>query len=95
MIEAERILIIPGCTYVQQSDSKETDAKGLRFALLVARFNSFITERLLAARSMRCTHGLRGSRHRDRRGPGTWEMPVVAGKLAARSGTTPSSAWAP
>lgn len=61
--------------------------EGLKFALIVSRFNSFITERLLegALDSLR----RRGVAEADLtliRVPGAWEIPVVAQRLA-RAGT--------
>ncbi|MBI1897132.1 MAG: 6,7-dimethyl-8-ribityllumazine synthase [Acidobacteria bacterium] len=61
------------------------DAKGLKFAVIVGRFNSFITERLLAG----ALDGLgRTGANLDEvdvfRVPGSWEMPVLAGELARR-----------
>jgi 6,7-dimethyl-8-ribityllumazine synthase len=59
------------------------DAKGLKFAILVSRFNSFITERLLGgaldalARSGADPAGIEVVRV-----PGSWELPVVALELA-------------
>ena len=57
--------------------------EGLRFALVVSRFNSFITERLLdgALDSLR----RKGVAEEDLfvvRVPGAWEIPLVARKLA-------------
>jgi 6,7-dimethyl-8-ribityllumazine synthase len=59
------------------------NAEGLRLAIVVARFNSFITERLLegAVDTIRRSGG-----DVDKltivRVPGAWEMPVVARELA-------------
>jgi 6,7-dimethyl-8-ribityllumazine synthase len=57
--------------------------EGLRFALVVSRFNSFITERLLegALDSLR----RKGVKEEDLtviRVPGAWEIPLVAKQLA-------------
>jgi 6,7-dimethyl-8-ribityllumazine synthase len=57
--------------------------EGLKFALVVSRFNSFITERLLegALDSLR----RKGVREEDLmvvRVPGAWEIPLVAKRLA-------------
>ena len=57
-------------------------SKGLRFAIVVARFNSFITERLLSG----ALDALRRSGGQPDdvevvRVPGSWEMPVVARAL--------------
>lgn len=59
------------------------DASGKRFALVVSRFNSFITERLLAG----AVDGLRRSGARDKdveivRVPGSFEIPSAARILA-------------
>jgi 6,7-dimethyl-8-ribityllumazine synthase len=58
-------------------------AEGLKFALVVSRFNSFITERLLegALDSLR----RKGVREEDLtlvRVPGAWEIPLAAKRLA-------------
>ena len=58
-------------------------ASGLRFAIVVARFNSFITERLLGG-AMDAL--LRAGGSDDMidvvKVPGSWEVPLVAGELA-------------
>src|SRR6185369_9393571 len=58
-------------------------ASGLRFAIVVARFNSFITERLLGG-AMDAL--LRAGGSEDMidvvKVPGSWEVPLVAGELA-------------
>lgn len=61
----------------------ELDARGLRFGVVVSRFNSFITERLLAG----ALDGLRrtGAREKDVdivRVPGSFEIPAAARALA-------------
>ena len=58
-------------------------AAGLRFAIVVSRFNSFITERLLGG----AMDALQRSGAVDDlidvvRVPGSWEVPLVAGELA-------------
>jgi 6,7-dimethyl-8-ribityllumazine synthase len=58
-------------------------AQGLKFAIVVARFNSFITDRLLAG----ALDALKRSGCADDavdvvRVPGAWEMPVTAKALA-------------
>ena len=60
-------------------------SKGLRFAIVVARFNSFITERLLggALDALRRT-GCGDDDIEIVKVPGSWEMPVVARVLAGR-----------
>jgi 6,7-dimethyl-8-ribityllumazine synthase len=60
-------------------------SKGLRFAIVVARFNSFITERLLAgALDALARTGCAESDIEIVKVPGSWEMPVVARELAAQ-----------
>jgi len=58
---------------------------GLRFAIVVSRFNSFITERLLSGAMDALT---RSGANPDQidviKVPGSWEVPLVAGE-AARS----------
>jgi 6,7-dimethyl-8-ribityllumazine synthase len=60
------------------------DAKGMRFALLVARFNDLVGERLLAG-ALDCLerHGAGADARTVVRVPGSWEMPLAARKLAA------------
>src|SRR5437773_11183140 len=63
----------------------ELGSKGLRFAIVVGRFNSFITERLLAGAldALRRT----GCAEEDIeivKVPGSWEMPLIARELAGR-----------
>ena len=59
------------------------DARGLKFAILVTRFNSFITERLLGG----ALDALKRAGASDEdveivKIPGSWELPVVAAELA-------------
>jgi 6,7-dimethyl-8-ribityllumazine synthase len=61
------------------------DAKGLRFAIVVSRFNSIITERLLggALDALRRT----GGSEEDVTVvwvPGSWELPLIARELAQK-----------
>ena len=59
------------------------DGAGLRFAIVVARFNSFITERLLGGALDALTrHGVEASAIEIVKVPGSWEMPVVAAEIA-------------
>ncbi|HUJ21160.1 MAG TPA: 6,7-dimethyl-8-ribityllumazine synthase [Bryobacteraceae bacterium] len=61
----------------------ELSAKGLRFAIIVGRFNSFVTERLLAgALDALNRTGCSQDDIEIVRVPGAWEMPVVARELA-------------
>jgi 6,7-dimethyl-8-ribityllumazine synthase len=61
------------------------DAGGLKFAIVVARFNSFITERLLSgALDALVRSGAKTEDIEIVRVPGSWEMPVVARALAEK-----------
>lgn len=58
-------------------------AAGLRFAVIVSRFNSFITERLLAgAMDALDRTGAAAEQIDIVKVPGSWELPLVAGELA-------------
>jgi len=59
------------------------EAKGLKFAILVSRFNSLVTERLLtgALDALNRT-GCNPDDIEVVRVPGSWEMPLVAAELA-------------
>jgi len=58
------------------------DAKGLRFAIVVSRFNSFITERLISG-ALDALHrsGASDDNVELVRVPGSWEMPVAVSAL--------------
>jgi 6,7-dimethyl-8-ribityllumazine synthase len=59
------------------------DAKGLKFAVLVAKFNSFISDRLLdGALNALSRTGAAEADIEIVRVPGSWELPVVAAELA-------------
>lgn len=59
-------------------------AEGKRFAIVAARFNDFITERLLAgARDAFRQHGVPDEQVDVARVPGCLEIPLVAQRLAA------------
>jgi 6,7-dimethyl-8-ribityllumazine synthase len=60
------------------------NAAGLKFALVVSRFNSFITERLLEG-ALDCLRrqGVAEDDLMVVRVPGAWEIPLVAKRLAA------------
>lgn len=61
-------------------------AEGRRVAMVVSRFNSLITERLLeGAVDCLLRHGAQRDALAVARVPGAWEIPVAAGRLA-RSG---------
>ena len=58
-------------------------ATGLRFAIVVSRFNSFITERLLAGAMDALTRAGASADLIDViKVPGWWEVPLVAGEVA-------------
>ena len=60
------------------------DAKGLKVALVVARWNELVTARLLdGALDALIRHGATASDLTVVKVPGSWEVPLVAGKLAA------------
>ena len=65
----------------------ELKASGLRFGIVVSRFNSFITERLLAA-SVDALERAGAARNDVNvvRVPGAFELPLAAKKLAATGG---------
>jgi 6,7-dimethyl-8-ribityllumazine synthase len=61
----------------------QLSAAGLRFAIVVSRFNSFITERLLAgAMDALARTGADAGQIDTVRVPGAWEIPLVAAELA-------------
>jgi len=58
-------------------------ATGLRFAIVVSRFNSFITERLLGGAMDALTRAGASPDMIDIvKVPGSWEVPLVAGEVA-------------
>jgi len=62
----------------------ELNAEGLRFGIVVSRFNSFITERLLAAAVDALERAGAASKDVDVvHVPGSFELPLAAKKLAA------------
>ena len=59
------------------------DASGLKFAIVVARFNSFITERLLdGAIDGIVRHGGKAEDVDVVRVPGSWELPLTVAEVA-------------
>jgi 6,7-dimethyl-8-ribityllumazine synthase len=61
----------------------QLSAAGLRFAIVVSRFNSFITDRLLAgAMDALQRTGADADAVDTVKVPGSWEVPLVAGELA-------------
>jgi 6,7-dimethyl-8-ribityllumazine synthase len=61
----------------------QLSATGLRFAVVVSRFNSFVTERLLGG-AMDALHrsGADAEMVDVIKVPGSWEVPMVAGEVA-------------
>ena len=60
------------------------DAQGLRFAMVVSRFNEALTSRLASgAKDCLVRHGADDEQITVVRVPGAWEIPMVATKLAA------------
>lgn len=58
-------------------------ATGLRFGIVVSRWNSFITERLLdGALDALVRHGAAEEQIEVARVPGTWEIPAAAQRMA-------------
>lgn len=63
----------------------ELNAAGLRFAVVVSRFNSFITDRLLAgAMDALRRSGVDSAQIELVRIPGAWEFPITVRAIAAR-----------
>jgi 6,7-dimethyl-8-ribityllumazine synthase len=66
-----------------QTFEGQLSAAGLRFAIIVSRFNSFITERLLSgAMDALQRTGADSGQVDVVKVPGSWEVPLVAGELA-------------
>lgn len=61
------------------------DAKGLKFGLVVSRFNSLVVERLLEG-ALDCLrrHGAQEEDMRVVRVPGSWELPLAVEQLASK-----------
>ncbi|HSW49683.1 MAG TPA: 6,7-dimethyl-8-ribityllumazine synthase [Bryobacteraceae bacterium] len=61
------------------------DAKGLKFAIVVTRYNSLITDRLLSgAQDALARTGCEEAAIEIVKAPGSWELPVVARQLASQ-----------
>lgn len=61
------------------------DAKGLKFGLVVSRFNSLVADRLLEG-ALDCLrrHGAQEEDMRVVRVPGSWELPLAVERLASK-----------
>jgi 6,7-dimethyl-8-ribityllumazine synthase len=67
-----------------QSFDAELSAAGFRFAIVVSRFNSFVTDPLLAGALDALKQRGADSKHVDVvRVPGAWELPIAARTIAA------------
>lgn len=63
----------------------ELQAKGLKFGIVVSRFNDFITSRLLeGAVDALVRHGADHDKIEVVKVPGSFEIPVIAKKMAAK-----------
>ncbi len=63
----------------------ELQAKGLKFAVVVSRFNDFITSKLLeGAKDALLRHGAKEDDIDIAKVPGSFEIPMVAKKLASK-----------
>ena len=63
----------------------ELQAKGLKFAIVVSRFNDFITSKLLdGAKDALLRHGAKEEDIDIARVPGSFEIPLIAKKLASK-----------
>jgi 6,7-dimethyl-8-ribityllumazine synthase len=61
------------------------DAKGLKFAIVVTRYNSLITDRLLSgAQDALARTGCEEASIEIVKAPGSWELPVVARQIASQ-----------
>jgi 6,7-dimethyl-8-ribityllumazine synthase len=70
--------------HTHQSFDNELSAAGLRFAIVVSRFNSFVTDPLLAgALEALAQRGADLSQVDVVRVPGAWELPITARTIAA------------
>ncbi len=73
----------PGDFIMPQYIEGKLDASGLRVGIVVSRFNSFITDRLLdGALDALSRHGIEDSSVTVARIPGAFEIPLIAGKMA-------------
>ena len=63
----------------------ELQAKGLKFAIIVSRFNDFITSKLLdGAKDALLRHGAKEEDIDIAKVPGSFEIPLIAKKLASK-----------
>jgi 6,7-dimethyl-8-ribityllumazine synthase len=70
--------------FTNQTFDKQLNAAGLRFGIVVSRFNSFVTEPLLTgAIDALKQHGANEQEIEVIRVPGAWEIPIAARALAS------------
>jgi 6,7-dimethyl-8-ribityllumazine synthase len=70
---------------MSQAIEGNLDASGLKFAIVVSRFNSFITDRLLAgAEDALKRSGAAAEDVQVVKVPGSWELPIAAKTLAGQ-----------
>src|SRR5256885_1839053 len=70
--------------YTQQSFDNALSAAGFRFAIVVSRFNSFVTDPLLAGALDALAQRGADPEHVDVvRVPGAWELPIAVRAIAA------------
>jgi len=63
----------------------ELQAKGLKFGIVISRFNEFITSKLLdGAKDALVRHGAKEDDIEVARVPGSFEIPMIAKKMAAK-----------
>ncbi len=63
----------------------ELQAKGLKFGIVISRFNEFITSKLLdGAKDALVRHGAKEDDIDVARVPGSFEIPMIAKKMAAK-----------
>jgi 6,7-dimethyl-8-ribityllumazine synthase len=70
-----------------QTIEGDMDGRGMKFGIVVSRFNSLVTNELLSgALDMLARHGAREADQVIVRVPGGWEIPIVARALARKGG---------
>ena len=63
----------------------ELQAKGLKFGIVISRFNEFITSKLLdGAKDALVRHGAKDDDIEVAKVPGSFEIPMIAKKMAAK-----------
>jgi 6,7-dimethyl-8-ribityllumazine synthase len=76
---------VPELSHMSPVMEGNLDASGLKFAIVVGRFNSFITERLLAGAFDTLTRsGCDPGNIEIIRVPGSWELPITVKTIAGQ-----------